>query len=219
MTMGKFTQRHEEDLGWYYRNAAGDLGMSSSLGPMINMAMSGISQGGKAISQHTPASMDAGSPVERQREVAEIIGSLDAVHQRTLAAFDGDRRGITRPGDSPKEAGEWMAILTPAERLFGELATVVIRLKLADSAALYRDRGARFTAPKGMNREEAGLLIRETAARVADAKRGIAKAERDATRMLAEAREAYGEAARALPPRKARRSLDSYKAWLAGGGV
>lgn len=214
--MGKFTQRHEEDLVWFYREAAGDLGMSSSLGAMINMAMSGISQGGKTISQHTPASMDSGSPVERQREVSEIIGSLDAVHQRVLAAHYADRRGITRPGDSPKQAAEWMAILVPAERLFGELAPVVVRCKLADSSALYRDRTARFVAPKTMNKAEAALLIRETATKVADAKRAIAKAERDATRMLAEARDAYGEAARALPPRKARRSLDSYKAWIGG---
>lgn len=215
--MSKFTNHHEEQLLWYYRNAAGDLGMSSSLGPMINMAMSGISQGGKTISQHTPASMDPGSAVERQRDIREAIGTLDDTHQRVLSAFYGDRRGITRPGDSPKEAGEWMAILTPAERLFGELAPVVIRLKLADAAALYRDRGARFTAPKGMHKDEAALLIRETAAKVADAKRGIAKAERDATRMLAEAREAFAVAMKALPTRKARRSLENYKAWLNGG--
>jgi len=213
--MGKFTNHHEEQLLWFYRSAAGDLGMSSSLGPMINMAMSGISQGGN-ISQHTPASMDPWSPVERQRDIAEAIGALDAVHQRVLAAFYGERRGITRPGDSPKEAGEWMAILTPAERLFGELATVVIRLKLADAAGLYRDRGARFTAPKGMNKAEAALLIRETAAKVADAKRGIAKADRDANRMLADAREAFAVAMKALPPRKARRSLEQYKAWIGG---
>lgn len=217
--MGKFTTNHEEQLRWYYTESRGALGLSSSLGPMINMAMSGIQQGGKTNAEHTNASMDSGSVVERQRMIAEAIGSLDEAHQRTLSAHYGeplgDRRKLCRKGDSPKEAGEYAAIMSPAERLFGELAGVAVAMRVP-CADLLRDRHAMFKAPRKMAKEEKDRLSREVATRVADAKRAIERAKRDAQKALDEAREAFAVAWKAIPPRKARRSLKQYQAWLDG---
>jgi len=220
--MGKFTTHHEEQLRWYYTESRGALGLSSSLGPMINMAMSGIQQGGKTNAEHTNASMDSGSVVERQRIIAEAIGSLSAPHQATLNAHYGeplgDRRKVVRKGDSPKEAGEYAAIMTPAERLFDDLAGVATMLRV-DAAGLLRDRHATFKAPPKMPKAEALEAARVVAGRVADAKKAIERAKRDAQKALDEAREAFAVAWKAMPPRKARRSLRQYQAWLDGGAA
>jgi hypothetical protein len=208
---------HEEDLTWYYRQADGELGLSSSLGPMINMAMSGISQGGN-ISQHTRATFDHGSPVERQRRIKHTVGALDAAHQRVLGAHYGDRRGLERAGESAKEHGERVARYSPAERCFGELAYVVEAIGIVpDVRKLDNDRRAVLHPLKSESKADLAARAKTVATRVQEAKKAIDKVAKAARKVLSEAQAAYDAQAKAMPPGKATRSLSAYKAWLAGG--
>lgn len=215
--MAKFTAHHREELEWYYRESRGALGLSSSLGAMINMAMSGISQGGRAVTQSTPASMSRNSAAERQRHVAEVLGSLSDRHQSVLRGMYGDHRPVVRRGDSPKEAGEWASVLTPAERLFGELAHVVTSSLDVDCTCLLADRHATYKPSKGQTKAEAVEASQAVACRVADAKRLVERTKRQAVALVRQAEEAYAKASKELPPRKARNSLRAYEAWIAGG--
>jgi hypothetical protein len=213
----KFNAHHEADLLWYYREAGGDLGISSSLGPMINMTISGIQQGGRANPEFTRATMDndPNAPVERQRRIKYAIGALDAAHQKAIKAMYDSRKAIERKGNSPKEAGAWRSDLAPEDRLFGELGAVVVALKLAQPTSLELDRNAVYRPSKGKKID--AVEARAVAARVADAKKAIARATSEATKALDAARVAYAAAAHDVPPPKARRSLENYAVWCGGG--
>lgn len=217
----RFGRTHASELEWYHREAAGDLGLSSSLGPMINLALSGIQDGGRVNHQHTRASFDASSVVARQRRVSEALGSLDERHQIVLSARYGDHRPVARKGDSPKEAGEYAAMLSPSERLFAELAHVVTRALDVDCARLLGELGLR--PPKKPPKADAAAAAevaeaaRLVAARIARAKADVARAKRDADELVRGAQQAFADAWRALPPQRARRSLTAYRAWLDGG--
>lgn len=111
----------EGDVRWLFCEASGDMGLRSSLGPMIDRLRLGSRahrgsvpmgsvEGAEGPGEHAVAA------VERWRRVAGRLGKLSRCDQRTFEAFYGvglPRRQVLALGD----LGAWAAlVLLTAER-------------------------------------------------------------------------------------------------------
>jgi hypothetical protein len=82
----RWTDRDEDEVIYYLREAEGDLGVCSSHQAMVDLAMSGIPDGGN-ISQKTFAQMSRRSPVAREAKVRAIMRAIGLDHARVLARY------------------------------------------------------------------------------------------------------------------------------------
>lgn len=192
--MGNFDKNVVQDLEWFYRYSAGDLGLTSSLGAMINMAMSGVSQGGGNTEQNTRATFERGdnSPSEKWTRIIGALCLLSHQHNVALKAHYTDRRGITRAGESPEEHTARVSNYGPAERCFGEMHGVVTALGLVvDMAALDRHSNAVAHQTPEMTKAQIAELKADVAAQRKGARLDVERVKAKADAILAEAHAAY----------------------------
>lgn len=100
----RWGDRHHRDLVWFFTESAGDLGLTSSYGPLVDLAMSGIQRSGGNVAQPTRATFDRGSPAERHARILEALRECEwpvlVAYYRSEVHWSLDRIKALPPKDS-----------------------------------------------------------------------------------------------------------------------
>ncbi|XXX79152.1 hypothetical protein WMF30_10300 [Sorangium sp. So ce134] len=130
-----------DELRWYWQHSESDMGVQSSFGAFVDMAMSGIQPGGRSNGAERRAAAIASRldrPAQRHREMRrriQALGAVDPLHVRVLHAAYGPVNW-TRMADDVfgRGTGERLARALGAEHIGVALLTERLARHIADDA-------------------------------------------------------------------------------------
>ncbi|MGK3995115.1 hypothetical protein [Sorangium sp. So ce1024] len=130
-----------DELRWYFQHSESELGMQSSFGAFVDMAMSGIQPGGRSNGAERRAAAIASRldrPAQRHRAMRrrlQALGAIDPLHVRVIHAAYGPANW-TRMADDVfgRGTGERLARALGAEHIGVALLTGRLARFIADDA-------------------------------------------------------------------------------------